>query len=191
MSPLEQKIAALTAEVNEKPTILESAEAYIAGVPGIVQQAISDAITAGAAPGVLGAFAVLVQALQVEADALIQALTANVIQDGPAAASQDGPWTPGDMQAPVQHPLGFMGGYPDITPVPPSNAFATGTQPFNAPAGDYADMLTDIQDNEEASIAEQSRHHVLPELIAMESMLQEDAEINTVPSPPATEDMPF
>lgn len=178
MSPLEQKIAALTAEVNGKPTILESAEAYIAGVPGIVQQAISDAITAGAAPGVLGAFAVLVQALQMEADALTAALMANTLED-----------------AKLKNPM-IHGYYPDITPAPqPESDFIRAglvpaisladavtfdpqpeTEIVNERAGDYADMLTDIQTNQTASIAEA------------------DAAPVSVSCPdvtPTTEDMPF
>ncbi len=76
-NPLDAAISALETEVTEEETIVDSAIAYIQGVPGLIAAAIAAAIAAGATPAQLAKITELQTKLDAKGTALQAALTAN------------------------------------------------------------------------------------------------------------------
>ena len=74
---LDDAITALVTEVTEEETVIDSAIAYITGVPWLIQAAIDAALAQGATAVQLGAIADLQTKLDAKGTALQAALTAN------------------------------------------------------------------------------------------------------------------
>lgn len=77
-NPLDIAINELVSEVSDEETIIDSAIAYIVGVPGLIQTAVDAAIKAGATPAQLAKISELKTKLDAKGNALKAALTTNV-----------------------------------------------------------------------------------------------------------------
>ena len=76
-NPLDVALAELETEVTEEETVVDSAIAYIQGVPGLIQAAIDAATNAGATAQQLAKIVELKTKLDAKGAALQAALTAN------------------------------------------------------------------------------------------------------------------
>ncbi len=77
MSPIEQAIADLTAEVEAEDTVIDSAIAYIQGVPALIEKAVADAVAQGVPPEQLASLTALVDTMKAKQAELEAALSAN------------------------------------------------------------------------------------------------------------------
>ncbi len=108
MDPISQALADLTAEVHAQETVIDSAITYIAGVPNLIQQAVNEAINAGALPQNLTAITNLISEMKTETTKLSDALVANTtppLEPPAPTPTPDVPPTPN----------------PDVPPVDPNN----------------------------------------------------------------------
>ncbi len=77
MSPLDQALSDLKDTVTAQTSIIDSAIAYIDGVPVLLQQAHDAGVAAGATPAQLGALSGLIANMKSESDKLKAAVVAN------------------------------------------------------------------------------------------------------------------
>jgi hypothetical protein len=83
-SPLDQALTDLTETVTAQTSIIDSAIAFIDGVPVLLQQAHDAGVAAGATPQQLGALSGLIANMKAESDKLKAAVVANTTTPPPA-----------------------------------------------------------------------------------------------------------
>ncbi len=77
MAALDDKIAALTADVANETTVTTSAVKLVQGIPALISAAVAQALAAGATPAQLASLDALGQSINANAASLAAAVTAN------------------------------------------------------------------------------------------------------------------